>query len=191
MYRNFPDFDPPSISKTINHDEKKLVYAGLLGVAQGILELCHEIELPDDWEFHIYGEGTQRVAIENYLNTSTKRITYKGSLSRKLLHQELLSYDMTIIPLVKRIYGSVPSKIFEYGRLGLPMLYFGGGEGETLVQQYELGWVVPAGNYTILNEQLHTLIGVVWPSKEEIQKRSLNAFDAQYQFEALLKRLED
>ena len=33
----------------------------------------------------------------------------------------------------------------------MPILYFGGGEGETLVDEFDLGWVAEAGNYDALN----------------------------------------
>jgi hypothetical protein len=69
----------------------------------------------------------------------------------------LLKYDLTIIPLLNRIYGSVPSKIFEYAKLGLPMLYFGGGEGEDIINKNKLGWVAEAGNYHNLNDVLSTI----------------------------------
>src|SRR5690606_11003693 len=55
------------------------------------------------------------------------------------------------VPLATRIYGSVPSKIFEYSALGMPVLYFGGGEGESIVNDYNLGFVAPVGDYDALN----------------------------------------
>lgn len=190
LYRNFPDFDLPSIqvnsSPTI-----KMVYAGLLGIAQGLVELCKNIELPSDFVFHIYGSGPEKESLKAYLKSSGKNIIYKGSLSRKQLHKELIHYDLTIIPLVKRIYGSVPSKIFEYSRLGLPLLYFGGGEGERLVNQNKLGWVVEAGNYhavnTILKEVSKELENY---NKKAIQQRATRSFNSRNQFEDLIKELD-
>jgi hypothetical protein len=124
------------------------------------------------------------------LKSSEKNITYKGSLSRKQLHPQLLNYDLTIIPLVKRIYGSVPSKIFEFSRLGLPLLYCGGGEGEVLVTSNDLGWVAPSGNFEKLNEVLREISnGKNWPAKQEIQQRSIKAFNAEKQFKNLVKKL--
>ena len=116
---------------------------------------------------------------------------YKGSLSRKRLHQELLDYDISLVPLIKRIYGSVPSKIFEYAKLGLPMIYCGGGEGEQLIKTHQLGWVVSPGDF----EALNTLIsGLKQPFKDvekvAVQKRALLAFDARKQFKQLLDHLD-
>ncbi|TDA87188.1 glycosyltransferase, partial [Halomonas marinisediminis] len=80
-----------------------------------------------------------------------------GSVSRNSLHKALLQYDIAIIPLLNRIYGSVPSKIFEYAKLGLPILYFGGGEGEDIVNENKLGWVAEAGNYQDLNKLIASI----------------------------------
>lgn len=187
LYRNLPDFNPPEVIKN-SSASKKMVYAGLLGVAQGILKLCKEIELPEGWSFDIYGAGTEQQQIEAFVKTSSKSIVFKGSFSRKQLHQKLLSYDLTVVPLTNRIYGSVPSKIFEYSRLGLPILYCGGGEGETLVKKNNLGWVSPSGDFKALNDLLKE-IGKqdgAWPSKKSVQDRSVTVFNAQEQFKDLI-----
>ena len=78
-------------------------------------------------------------------------IIYHGQVSRQELHKLLLQYHIAIIPLLNRIYGSVPSKIFEYAKLGLPILYFGGGEGEEIIKNDALGWIAKSGNYKDLN----------------------------------------
>jgi glycosyltransferase involved in cell wall biosynthesis len=75
-------------------------------------------------------------------------------IDRSVLLEKIKQYDIAIVPLTKRIYGSVPSKIFEYGSLGFPILYFGGGEGETIVHENNLGWVAEVGNFDSLNAVL-------------------------------------
>ncbi|RNC88189.1 MAG: glycosyltransferase WbuB [Winogradskyella sp.] len=190
LYRNFPDFEPPKLNLPLLYDSSKkikIVYAGLLGVAQGILKLCENLEY-SNIEFHIYGSGAEEKKVMSFLkNNSDLPITFHGSVSRKALHHQLLTYDVTIIPLLNRIYGSVPSKIFEYSRLGLPVIYFGGGEGETIVLKHNLGWVAEAANYNSLNE----VIAGLKPSdfdlnlKKEVQKRAIDNFNAHKQLEAL------
>ncbi len=189
LYRNLPDFKPAAPIEN-SSAQKRMVYAGLLGVAQGIVQLCKEIELPEGWSFDIYGAGAQQKELEQYLENSTKNIAFKGSLSRKQLHKELITYDITIIPLVTRIYGSVPSKIFEYGRLGLPMLYCGGGEGEDLVKAHKLGWTSPSGDFRALNNLLREITSLkYWPVKNEIQQTTITVFDSRKQFKKLVEHL--
>lgn len=153
LYRNYPNFEAPEIlENSENKTEKiKLVYAGLLGVAQGVLKLCKNLKYTN-YELHIYGAGAEEQKIIEFIKAHPKLpITFHGSIERSELHRVLLKYDVTIIPLLNRIYGSVPSKIFEYAKLGLPIVYFGGGEGENIIEKFELGWVVEAKNYTTLD----------------------------------------
>jgi len=158
LYRNYPNFTAPEIVSAKILDRKiKIVYAGLLGVAQGVYKLCQELDYTTI-EFHIYGAGAERELIEAFIKKNPRLpITFHGEVSRKELHNVLLMYDVTIIPLLNRIYGSVPSKIFEYARLGLPMIYFGGGEGETIVNEYSLGWVSEVENYKGLNDLISNI----------------------------------
>ena len=112
---------------------------------------------------------------------------FHGSLSREKLHKALLEYDLTIIPLLNRIYGSVPSKIFEYAKLGLPMLYFGGGEGETIIKENELGWVVDPGNYNLLNNIINNIQinDLILEKRKKIQTKAENVFDNETQLDKL------
>jgi hypothetical protein len=73
----------------------------------------------------------------------------------------------------------VPSKIFEYAKLGLPLLYFGGGEGESIILKHQLGWVVEHGDYEQLNSVIHSIAldSLDIESKKEIQKRAQKEFD--------------
>lgn len=156
LYRNFPDHKVSAMKlKTEQNQPIRIFYAGLLGIAQGIFELCQKIDLKGlNLEFHIFGDGAEKAQIEALISSEKEQIFFHGMLDRKELHEQLKSFDIAIVPLKTRIYGSVPSKIFEYGSLGFPILYFGGGEGENLVTYNNLGWVASVGNYEDLNEKL-------------------------------------
>ncbi len=191
LYRNVPNFSQPKIPEAQSSKEIKIVYAGLLGVAQGIFEICQRISFPRNVGFHIYGDGPEA---EKIGNLKKPHIFFHGELDRAQLHTELQNYDVAFIPLLKRIYGSVPSKIFEYTRLGLPVLYYAGGEGEDIVNKELLGWTVPVNDV----EALQTFINTLSPEKmrefpkEQIQENSATAFSFQKQFEnfiALVQRL--
>jgi hypothetical protein len=96
-------------------------------------------------------------------------------LERNMLHEKLQPFDIAIVPLKRRIYGSVPSKIFEYGALGFPILYFGGGEGETIVRENKLGWVAQVGNFESLNSTLTEISKI---GKSEIQNMKTTVFES-------------
>jgi glycosyltransferase involved in cell wall biosynthesis len=168
-----------------------MVYAGLLGVAQGIYRLCNELNY-DIIEFHIYGSGAEEEAIKDLIiSNKDLPLYFHGRVNREELHKVLLDYDLTVIPLLNRIYGSVPSKIFEYAKLGLPMLYFGGGEGEAIIEKNKLGWVANESDYDALNKTLKSIS----PSdlnldlKIAIQNTARIQFDFYKQLETLKKAL--
>ena len=190
LYRNFPNFQIDR-STQVNEGKIKLVYAGLLGVAQGIYNICERINLPPNVEFHIYGNGPEADLVEDVISRKDN-IYYHGMIDRSLLHKELKQYQITLIPLVNRIYGSVPSKIFEYSRLGLPILYFSEGEGSDLVTNLKLGWSIQDNNFDKLNEFLNELgSGMIQlPSNEEILNTVEKSFDFDSQFNTLLEYLE-
>ena len=176
LYRNFPDHQVAEMDFATNPNEPiKLFYAGLLGVAQGVFELCQNIELQDvNIEFHIFGDGAEKSQIEALIKQNPQRkIFFHGILERNVLHEKLQSFDIAIVPLKTRIYGSVPSKIFEYGALGFPILYFGGGEGEAIVSENNLGWIAEVGNFESLNS---TLIEISKTGKSEIQTMKKQVF---------------
>jgi glycosyltransferase involved in cell wall biosynthesis len=177
LYRNFPDHQVTKMDFTTNANEPiKLFYAGLLGVAQGVFELCQNIELQDlNIELHIFGDGAEKYQIEELIRQNPeKKIFFHGMLERNILHEKLKSFDIAIVPLKTRIYGSVPSKIFEYGALGFPILYFGGGEGEAIVRENNLGWVAEVGNFESLNS---SLVEISKTGKESIETMKKQIFD--------------
>ncbi|SHG80185.1 glycosyltransferase family 4 protein [Winogradskyella jejuensis] len=193
LFRNYPDFEPPKIEtkNTSTLGKIRIVYAGLLGIAQDIVRLAKKLDY-SNIEFHIYGSGAEEESLKTFIESNSELpITFHGSVSRAVLHQELLKYDATIIPLKHRIYGAVPSKIFEYSRLGLPIIYFGGGEGERIVKQNGLGWVAEAGNYNALNAVISKLklSDFDIDSKREIQKTAIDNFDVSGQLERLISKL--
>ncbi|ABQ04071.1 glycosyltransferase family 4 protein [Flavobacterium johnsoniae] len=170
LYRNYPDhFIENRLEEKQNLSEPiKLFYAGLLGVAQGVFELIQELDLKNlNIELHIFGDGAEKNQILNFLEKNqTEKIIFHGMLERNVLHKTLQNLDIALVPLKTRIYGSVPSKIFEYSALGFPVLYFGGGEGENIVEENNLGWVVPVEDFKNLNDTLKQISEF---GKEEIQ----------------------
>lgn len=178
LYRNFPDHKLINNPFNSNPNEPiKLFYAGLLGIAQGVYELCQNMELQGlNMELHIFGDGAEKSQIEELIQKNPqKKIFFHGMIERSELHEILKNFDIAIVPLKTRIYGSVPSKIFEYSALGIPILYFGGGEGETIVAENNLGWIANVGDFESLNA---TLIQISKTGKESIQNKKKEIFDA-------------
>jgi glycosyltransferase involved in cell wall biosynthesis len=195
LYRNFPDHKIEKMELLFDENPTiKIFYAGLLGIAQGVLELCEKIDLDGlNIELHVFGDGAEKNQLEALLSSEKgKKIFFHGMMERNELHEKLKSFDIAIVPLKVRIYGSVPSKIFEYGALGFPVLYFGGGEGETIVEENNMGWIASVENYTELNNKLQLISKMskleLFEMKERIFKESQINFNLDFQMNNLIKK---
>ena len=65
LYRNFPEHKVDNL-ELISEENKpiKIFYAGLLGIAQGVLELCQKIELDIlNIELHVFGDGAEKLSL--------------------------------------------------------------------------------------------------------------------------------
>ncbi len=190
LYRNFPDHQV-SFSPIATEGKIKLFYAGLLGIAQGVLESCTKMHLAGlNVEFHIFGDGAEKAQIKNYIqNHPEKNITFHGMLDRNHLHALLQTFDVAFVPLKTRIYGSVPSKIFEYGALGLPILYFGGGEGGEIVVENQLGWIAEVGDFTDLNQRLSEISNLDNTELQRLKKQVFEVSEKRFNLELQMKNL--
>ncbi len=148
----------------------RIVYAGLLGVAQGIFPLCEAVDFSKAGaEFHIYGNGFDKERIEEFLKANPNRgIQYFGVIPRDNMPDILKKYDATLVALVKNIYGAVPSKIYESMAAGLPIFFSGEGEGARIVNENELGWVNQPGDWSTLIQNIAT-----YASKDQTGRDSL------------------
>lgn len=174
LYRNFPDHKVEEFDLKFEENHPiKIFYAGLLGIAQGVLEMCEKINLNGlNIELHLFGDGAEKSQIEALLSSEKgKKIFFHGMMERNDLHEKLKTFDIAIVPLKVRIYGSVPSKIFEYGALGFPILYFGGGEGETIVEENNMGWIASVENYEQLNHEIQKISKISKSELFEMKKR--------------------
>ena len=172
LFRNGvdPTRFPLSIQQSITHPIK-LVYAGLLGFAQGVADICKSINFAEiGAEFHIYGAGGEQDEIEQYLQQHPNRgIYYHGVVSRHELPSKLQSAHLTLVPLVKNIYGAVPSKIYESMAAGLPIMFIGEGEGAKIIQENDIGLIANAKDYTMLKKNIQHIV-----SHPEDMKRMSN-----------------
>jgi glycosyltransferase involved in cell wall biosynthesis len=201
LFRN--GVDPQRFEKALpqkkyfnKHDSLpiKIVYAGLLGYAQGILGICENINFKClGSEFHIYGAGGEQKQIEEFLLRNPNRgIYYHGKVCRDQVPGVLSGADCTLIPLVNKIYGAVPSKIYESMAAGLPILFSGDGEGRKIVEDNVLGLTSPAMDYLTLSKNILRL----YESKDALANYSNNCvmcartkFNRPEQIKALCNKL--
>ena len=157
LYRNLtkPNFNQIVNEQVLNF-KKKIVYAGLLGFAQGVFNICKNIDFKSlNVEFHVFGDGIEKSLIENFIQQNSEcNIFLNQTITKDEMQKKLLSYDATIIPLTKNIYGAFPSKITMAMAAGLPIFFSGDGEGFKIVDEFNLGYVSEAGNLNTLERNI-------------------------------------
>jgi glycosyltransferase involved in cell wall biosynthesis len=198
LFRNGVDparFKKQRVTNPSNDNRFILVYAGLLGFAQGIYELCKAINFRAlGTEFHIYGAGGEQLALTNFLEEHPDRgIIFHGTVTREDIPSVLSKANATLIPLVKSIYGAVPSKIYESMAAGVPILFSGDGEGPRIILENNVGWVSPPADYAGLSENIKYL--VQHPEEVEMKRKMCreaaeNKFNRPRQIKALFLYLE-
>jgi len=163
----------------------------LLGVAQGILSICENINFNElNAEFHIYGMGAEQERIVSFLEENPKRgIKYHGILKRDEMPEVLSSFGGSLIPLIKNIYGAVPSKIYEAMAAGLPILFSGEGEGASIIKNVKAGWVSKPDDWNGLKKNIDEFLNVSDVAYFEIRNNNASTatkqFDRTKQIEAL------
>ena len=157
LYRNLtkPNFNQ-IVNEQVLNSKKKIVYAGLLGFAQGVFNICKNIDFKSlDIEFHVFGDGIEKSLIENFIQQNAEcNIFLHQTITKDEMQKKLLLYDATIIPLKKNIYGAFPSKITMAMAAGLPIFFSGDGEGFKIVDEFNLGYVSEAGNLNALEKNI-------------------------------------
>lgn len=176
LYRNLQRYKAVCDTHPTSRLPLRIVYAGLLGVAQNILGIVQSINFKEyNAEFHIYGEGNQGQQIQNYLATHDRGATYHGMKPKNEITQILPTYHTSIVPLAANIPGAVPSKIFDLLPFGIPIIFCGSGEGADIVKTHQLGLTSEPGNIDQLRQNIRALVNM---SDEEYQRLRENCLSA-------------
>ncbi|WP_020533954.1 glycosyltransferase family 4 protein [Flexithrix dorotheae] len=173
----------------------KVIYAGVMGVAHGILQLCKDVNFK--WygaELHIYGDGFEFEKVKTYLKKfPEKGIKLFKAVPQKKLAEIMQEYDAALISQKKRIHGTVPSKVYEALSVGLPILFNGGGEGGKIVEAAGAGLISNPVRPEELISNLKKMIAAKPASLSAMgnrgRKTAEEEFDRKKQIESLIKAL--
>ena len=137
----------------------KLVFSGMLGVAQDVAGIVRSIPFKDlDVEFHILGGGRQLLEIQQFIAEHPYcNVFAHGFVPKEKIEHCLSEMDASIVPLATRIRGAFPSKVFDILPQGLPILFCGGGEGADFIRSREVGFVSKPGDYPALIENIKSI----------------------------------
>ncbi|MGB0981156.1 MAG: glycosyltransferase family 4 protein [Winogradskyella sp.] len=170
LYRNI---QPTSPKVRLEKTKKfSIVYAGIIGVAQGILEIVNHVDFDAlNIQFDIYGDGAEKDDILALIaQKNIKNISYKGMIPKRELNKILPQYHFALVPLTTPIKGAVPSKIFDFVSNTIPVVYMGSGEAEQIIKTYNLGFTVASKAFKALNTVLNQISTMQASEYQLIQK---------------------
>ena len=99
-------------------------------------------------------------------------------------------YDLALIPLIKPIYGAVPSKIYEAMAAGLPILFAGGGEGAEIIETYELGWVCAPSDFSSIQAAIQEITRLSENLLQEKRNNCLKAAETLFSRDRQIENLD-
>ena len=157
LYRNIQP--RMSLQSKRRHGRLKLVFNGMLGVAQDVMGIVSNVPFGQlDVEFHILGGGKQLEEIRKYVEEHPGcNVFVHGFVPKDQMAGWLAEMDAGIVPLSTRIRGAFPSKVFDLLAHGLPVLYCGGGEAAHFVASREVGLVSEPSAYEALTQNISYL----------------------------------
>ena len=169
----------------------KVVFSGMLGVAQNVEELVRKIPFEKlGVEFHILGGGRQLPDIENYIQQHPYcKVKAHGFVAKEEIADRLREMDAGIVPLATRIRGAVPSKIYDILPQGLPILFCGGGEGANFINERGVGLISDPGDYEALTQNLEKLNRMSDADYEAMSERCLQVSRNELNFDKQMKQL--
>ena len=105
----------------------KVIYTGSIRPANGVdnIIFCAE-RVKDDIVFLIYGDGSEKDALESYCNEKKiDNVKFKGKVDKKYIPYVLSKSDMLLLNYIQADvdrYGTSQNKLFEYLAAGKPIV---------------------------------------------------------------------
>ena len=127
-----------------------VLYAGLLGLAQGldqVLQAAQALQRERGLRFVFIGDGPKRQALLDQVQF--KRIGNVVFLEPRTANEMpglIASADLVVVPLKRNIPGAVPSKLYEAMASGRPVVLVAEGEAADIVRTNDCGLVVHSGD---------------------------------------------
>lgn len=189
LYRNLqPDVRSREYG-TKRHQPLKIVYAGMFGVAQGILELIRNVDFGKlGAEIHLYGGGGEAEAIKAYVDEGHSGVHYHGFVAKNEIDKVLCDSDLSIVPLTTCLYGAVPSKLFDLLPCGVPVLFCGGGEGAEIVRRLKVGLVSAPSDYNTLSGNVMAFASLTDDEYAEYVEHCIAAASTEFSFQEQMER---
>ena len=124
-------------------DDFLVIYCGLHGLAQGlevVIGAAERLKNHPEIKFVLIGDGpTKESLVAQARMKNLKNLRFFDRRPKEEIPAILASCDVSLVPLVTRLPGTMPSKVYEALAAGTPPVVAKGCEGATLVSQFNAG----------------------------------------------------
>ncbi len=166
-------------------DEIIIGYAGSLGLAQGIENICNTAEILESRKnkkikFVFIGNGDNKDLLIDK-SKLFKNLIYLGNKDRKIIPNYLTEFDIGLAHLIndEAFKTTIPSKIFEFMASGLPILMVSPkGDASEIIEKFDIGKWVNAGDAILLANTIEEIVS----NLEKLKYFSQNSIKASLNF---------
>jgi glycosyltransferase involved in cell wall biosynthesis len=144
--------------------KKVISYIGTLGMAHAldkVLDCAKALETMEDIQFLIVGSGAEKDKLEGKKRTENiHNVTFVGQVNKEAVKKYYAISDIGLVTLKKdeRFSGVIPSKIFEYMAMEVPIIISVDGEARQIVEESGGGIYVEPENVEQMTEVIKFLI---------------------------------
>lgn len=148
----------------LNPNALKIMYTGNLGTAQDFDTLCKVIiqNKKENIQWIFIGEGRFKKEMEQLLSAEIRKNKVRFIPQQKLatIPSWVAKVDVLYLSLndSKLFSQTVPAKLQSYMAMGKPILAMLAGEGASIIEQANCGFIAPPNNALKLNEQIKNFL---------------------------------
>ena len=181
-------FNKLSHIKIINDNKFTITYVGNIGLAQNIKILVMAAEMLPNVDFKIVGDGAELKSLKNYSEVhGLKNIEFTGKLDWDGLEYYYQISSVLYAQLDENFISAVPSKLYEYASIGLPIIFGGTGAAVNLMNKLENTFIIKPNN---VNE-LVAAITKIQSSKRFISNKNKSYIEENYLRDNAVSKLID
>jgi glycosyltransferase involved in cell wall biosynthesis len=135
-----------------------VTYTGNIGIAQNLITLVDAAAKLPNVTFYAIGDGAEHKQLQAYARSlGMENITFTGKLAWDELTDYYARTSVLYAQLDNKYASAMPSKLYEYAALGLPIVYGGVGQATEFLKQLENATVVPPNDPDALATAIKTL----------------------------------
>jgi len=171
-----------------------VVYAGLLGIAQGLdtsLEAAAQLTRQRPPVHFLYiGDGPVKTMLQSRArDLNLPNTTFLPSRPREDIPRYLSAADVAMVPLTRRrLLGALPSKMFDAMACGRPVILAAEGEACQILSEADAGIIIPPGDSASLVQAILRLRATP-DLRQRYGQKGRHAVQTRYSRQAQARRL--